>query len=241
VRFDRGAAPESVATIETIARGPIYDLSRLPNPEPARTTGYFEGLSFDYARPHLELRLPVRFPKDAFTVATELDARSLGLEGEFLTDRGKAMEVMQFELLPAMTRPNSERMRTPTLVEWARRFEQDHDPSFLVGKTRRELLEAVGYRFQSGLNSIEPTRGTVALVPSSPDRSTLSLSILLADYPTRKGRWMVVGRIVEGLEIAEAISESRHASPHSRDYRPAEPITVLSTELDSNCAALEGD
>lgn len=241
VQFLRAAAPEAVAAIERLARGPIYDADLLPRPAAAATTGYFDGLAFDYTRPHLEIRLAVRAPAAAFTVATELDAAALGLEGDRIRDAGEAMEVMQLELLPALKRPSSTRQSTPTLEEWSRRFETNsYDASFLVGKSRSELLEAIGYRFTSGLASLPANRGAVALVPASPSESLLSLAILLADHPTRTGRWMVVGEVLEGLAVAEAIALAPHARPQARDNRPLVPTLVHRAEVLTGCLSATG-
>ena len=235
VRLARAAAPGAVAALEKLARGPLYDPAVLPKPEAARTTGYFDGLAFDYARPHLEIRLPVRVPAGAFTVDAELDAAALGLDRERVADVGEAMNLMQFQLLPALKRPTSERVSTPVLEQWAKRFETDHDPAFLVGKSRQEILEAVGYRFRTGLASRRPRRGAVALVPASPTAAELSLAILLADHPTRTGRWVVVGEVVEGLDLADAISARPLAEPALRDNRPLYPVAVESVRLDATC------
>lgn len=235
LRLSRAAAPGAVAAIERLALGPIWNLDLVPRPEAARAAGYFEGLAFDYARPHLELRLPARAPGAAFSLEAELDATALGLDRERVADVGEAMDLMQFQLLPALKRPNSERVATPLLEEWARRFETDHDPAFLVGKSRQEILEAVGFRFRAGLGSLPATRGAVALVPASPTTAELSLAILLADHPTRTGRWVVVGRVAEGLDLADAISARPLAEPALRDNRPRHPVVVERARLDPTC------
>jgi len=235
LRFSPAAAPQAVAAIERLARGPILNLDLLPRPDAARATGYFDGLAFDYARPHLEIRLPARVPAAAFTVEAELDAAALGLDRELVPDVGKAMDLMQMELLPALKRPSSERASTPALEAWAKRFATDHDPAFLVGKSRQELLEAVGYRFRSGLASLPAVRGAVALVPVSPTAAELALAILFRDHPNRTGRWVVVGQVVEGLDIAESISARPLAEPALKNYRPLAPVAIDRAELSSTC------
>ena len=236
LRLARAAAPAAISAIARLATNPIYDAGVVPRPAAASATGYFDGLAFDYTRPHLEIRLAAREPVAAFTVASELDAAALGLETTLVADAGEAMNAMQFDLLPALKRPNSTRQSTPTLVEWASRFEANgFDASFLVGKSRRELFEAIGYRFTSGLASLPATRGAVALVPASPAESVLSLAILLADHPTRTGRWVVVGQVASGLEVAEALSLAPHALPQAKDYRPLVPAFVLHAEVLSSC------
>lgn len=236
LQLARAAAPEAISAIARLATNPIYDAGVIPRPEAATTTSYFDGLAFDYTRPHLEIRLAAREPAAAFTVSSELDAGALGLETSRIADVGEAMNALQFDLLPAIQRPNSTRQSTPTLVEWASRFETNgYDSSFLVGKSRRELLEAIGYRFTNGLSSLPATRGVVALVPASPTESVLSLAILLADHPTRTGRWVVIGQVASGLEVAESISLAPHALPQAKDYRPLVPAIVQNAEVLSSC------
>ncbi len=230
------AAPGAVATLAKLARGPIYDLDLLPRPEPARDRGYFDGLAFDFAKPRLELRLPARVPAAAFVVPTEIDAVALGLDRDKLADAGAAMDRLQFDLLPALKRPSAERRSTPKLEEWGRRFEVDHDPSFLIGTSRKELLEAVGYEYETGLASLPATRGTVVLVPVSPTEAELTLTILLADHPRRTGRWMVVGRVVSGLDLADQIALRPLAELALRDYRPLHPVRVDRARLDTICS-----
>lgn len=230
------SAPAAVAAIERLARGPIYDAAVLPNPGAAEGSGYFDGQPFDFAKPKLELRLAGRAPVAAFSVAAELDATALGLDDRKVADAGEAMDRLQMELLPALKRPTSERRATPRLEEWAARFEQaGYDPSFLVGTSHEELLEAIGYRFTDGLASRPALRGAVALVPSSPTEATMTLSILLADHPRRTGRWVVVGHVVSGLELADAIASRPLASVEMRNYRPLSPVTVDRASFLSSC------
>jgi len=230
------AAPGAVALIEKLALGPIYELDLVPRPDAARDRGYFDGLSFDFAKPKLEIRLPARVPAAAFVIPTELDAVALGLDRERVADAGEAMNRLQFDLLPARKRPSAERRSTPRLEEWARRFETDYDPSFLVGTSIQEIREAIGYEYRDGLESLPATRGAVALVPVSPTEAELTLTILLADHPRRTGRWMVIGRVASGLEIADRIAMRPLAQVERRDYRPLHPVQVDRGRLSANCS-----
>jgi cyclophilin family peptidyl-prolyl cis-trans isomerase len=236
IRFSRAAAPRAVAAIEKLARGPLYDARVLPHPEAAEKTGYFDGMSFDYARPHLELRLPVRVPAKAFTVEAELDAHALGLDARKVADRGEAMNKFQFELGGGLDEESGNpRVTTPTLDAWVKRYKTDYDPSFLIGKSYQELNEAIGYRYESDLSSLPANKGAVALVPVSPTEAELSLTILLVDHPIRTGRWVVVGTVVQGLDVADAISARPLAAPALRDYRPRFPVSLDRVELTSAC------
>ncbi len=251
LRFDRAASPEAIAALEQ------------------GDGSSFAGLAFDFERPHLELRLEPRPADASSTVELVNDAAALGLDRSRIADAGEAMNVLQFELLPAAQRaatrrkpevetaPETERESpgqqsgdlraedndhgeaeepaTPRLAAWRERFEKDYDPSFLVGTSRQEILEALGYRFRPGLDSQPPLRGAVALVPASPTRARLELSILLADHPTRLGKWLVVGRVASGLDVAEAISLRPLADARLDDGRPRDPLTVQTSAWLDRC------
>ena len=256
----RAAAPDPCLRLETTAGAIVLRFDRAASPEAIAALekgdgSSFAGLAFDFERPHLELRLAPRPADSDSTVELVNDAAALGLDQKRIADAGEAMNVLQFELLPAAQRAATRRKpepperenpgqqsgdlraeddgdgegeepATPQLAAWRERFEKDYDPSFLVGTSRREILEALGYRFRSGLDSKPPSRGTVALVPASPTRARLELSILLADHPTRLGKWLVVGRVVSGLDAAEAISLQPLADARLDDGRPRDPLLV---------------
>jgi len=226
IALDANAAPEAVAEIRRISRTSA-----------AGTLGSFDGGAFEFARPHVEIRLSSRRTGDDETVASEIDAAALGLDRDRIADAGEAMNVLQFELLPAAQRAVPAGTGTDELQRWRERFEKDYDPSFLVGTSRRQILEALGYRFRSGLASKPPLRGAVALVPESPTRSKLELSIFLADLPDRLGKWMVVGRVIAGFDAAEAISIRPMADLRLSDTRPQDPVVVDHAELTPRCSS----
>jgi len=224
IALDADAAPDAVAEIRRLARASA-----------AGAPGAFDGGAFEFARPHVEIRLSSRRIGDDETVASEIDAGALGLDRDRIADAGEAMNVLQFELLPAAQRAVPAGEGTGHLQRWRERFEKDYDPSFLVGTSRQQILEALGYRFRSGLASKPPLRGAVALVPESPTRSKMELSIFLADLPDRLGKWMVVGRVVADLDVAESISIRPMADLRLSDTSPRDPVVVDHAELTSRC------
>ena len=193
------------------------------------------GQSIDFARPRLELRIPPPLGSESRTIPTEIDAVELGLDRDTLADAGAAMNWIQAELYPALRRPTDQRRPTPIAEGWAKQFDATHDPSFLLGTSRRELLEAIGFRFRPGLASKPPVAGAVLLVPAAPDLATLGLCVLLADHPIRRGKWVVVGHMIEGEPVAKEISLMPLSSPAARDFRPAEPIRILTASIDAKC------
>jgi len=69
----------------------------------------------------------------------------------------------------------------------------------------------------------------VALRPVSPTVASMRLSIAITDMPQRTGRWMVIGRVVEGMETAEEISIQKlkgQGTPEAKNLEPLEPVVI---------------
>jgi cyclophilin family peptidyl-prolyl cis-trans isomerase len=212
------AAPRGVAELAAlVAEGRVY-----------------ADATFAYTRPHQEVRLrPRPGAGEPPSISTELDAAALGLDRERVRDTGQAMDVLQRELLPAFARSGKRAEPGSPLASWMDAWYRERDPAFLVGATRQAINEALGHRYERGLASRPPVRGTVALPPASPTRSRPELAFLLADMPARSGRWMVVGRVTSGLELLESIA-LRPRAPGARGHKlfePAEPLPVASVTL----------
>jgi cyclophilin family peptidyl-prolyl cis-trans isomerase len=189
--------------------------------------GSYDGLLFDWVRPRIEIRIAAPPPPAPTTIPAELDATSVGLHLLRVEDEGRAMDLLQLELERAFMRQGP--AATPQLREWIATWRAGFDAGFLVGTTRQEINEALGYRYREGLESRPAAAGAVVLIPAEPALATLALAILLRDQPARTGRWVVVGRVVEGLEVAEEISLERRE--HPRSHRPANPVSIRSAKL----------
>jgi cyclophilin family peptidyl-prolyl cis-trans isomerase len=78
-------------------------------------------------------------------------------------------------------------------------------------------------------NSEKHTRGAVSAVlqPGKPDSAGAQFFICIADQPTLDGQYTVFGRVVEGLDVAEKISES----PTDADQRLTDRIEIKSVAI----------
>ena len=75
------------------------------------------------------------------------------------------MDVLQRELLVAFAR-NGKRVEAGTpLASWLATWYRTRDPAFLVGTSRQAINEALGYRYENGLDSRPLVRGMVAVSP----------------------------------------------------------------------------
>jgi len=140
------------------------------------------------------------------------------------------MDVVQRELLKAFRERGKQLEAGSQLAGWISAWYESQDPSFLIGVSRREILEALGHVFTDGLPSRPVTRGAVALKPAEPGSSTSRITIFLTDVPNRNGRWMVIGRVVEGQSLADeiALRPLRRTRRGDRDFRPISPLEIES-------------
>ncbi len=228
------AAPTTVRRLIRWIEGPIFNPALTDGETPREAPGFYDDLEFDFTKPHLEIVTSTRSPSSLFEFETELDARALGLDERRIASVEEAMDVAQFELHKEHSRLKKRGGAQGKLGEWMRMIYETGDAAFLVGTSWQEINEALGYRYRTGLASRPAVKGAVALWPSARDRATGRLTILLADHPKRTGRWMVIGQVTEGLEVAEAISlQPLIGSPdyRNRSFRPRNPVVIESAEL----------
>lgn len=220
-------APEAVAKLLTLVRGPIFDRELVTEGPEREPVGYYDGLSFDHARPGAELATGVRPPSNAILIPTQVDAAALGLDQQRLGSSSAAMDLWQHEILPYATSIHGRREPHPRLAEWLVRWRETMRPDFLLEASQLEINEALGYRYQAGLPSLPVRRGSVGLVPASKEWSTPSLIIALTDRPELDGRRMVIGRVVDGLDLADALSRRRLTPDKTASNRPLVPVPIL--------------
>lgn len=185
----------------------------------------WDGVAIQWVRPHTEIRTGL--PRGAAPLASELSAEPLDLDAQRIEDAGAAMNAIQFELEPAFGRAGAK--ATPELQAWIATWREHFDAAFLVGVTRRQINQALGYRYQPGYATQPVRRGSVALVLDKPGSSTLALAILLRDQPKRDGCWVVVGRVETGLELVEALSIAPRLHPKS--FEPERPVRIARTRI----------
>lgn len=206
--IDQAAAPRATAAL----------LARIED-------GRFDGVAFDWVQPHVEIRTGA--PQDDQRLPSELDAVALGLDRIRIEHAGSAMEMIQRELEPAFMQAGGQ--TSAQLQDWIGQWRRTFLADFLIGVSRQQINAALGYRYQQGYASRPARRGSVALVPADPGSSSLALAILLGDLPDRDGRWVVVGQVAEGLDIAEQLSVQ--ARTHPKRHTPKEPVRIQRTRL----------
>lgn len=189
-------------------------------------------LAFDYTHPHIEIYASPLGQDVLFE--NEIDAQALGLDRDRVKDGGQAGDIIQHEVVPALNRVKRSGTADARLQDWMAKWRATENASFLVGVSRQEINEALGYPYRKGLDSRPVTKGSLTLQPASPGRARARLGIALSDLPTRLGRQMVIGRVIGGLSLADEISIRPLAVPpgmRSLDFKPKDPVAVGSVQL----------
>ena len=160
----------------------------------------------------------------------EIDADRLGLDRDLILDRGTAMDVIQDEIM-AVHLKNKQSPPTEIFRHWIETWRAERKPDFLLGLDRKRLFEGFGVVFQEGLASRPVERGSVLLRPASPEHAEPRLVFSLGDRPLKTGRWMVVGRVTQGLDHLVALSVAPLRNPVAKSGLLAKPAIVRSISV----------
>lgn len=223
------AAPKTVRELAGLIKGLRSPASDAP---PAAEGAAPRPVAFDYTHPHIEIyTTPLRA---GMVFKNEIDADALGLDKDRVPDAGRAMDIVQRELVPAINKVKKGGTVHPRLRDWMLKWRAAQDPSFLVGASRKDINEALGYPYTAGLASRPVAKGALTLKVERTGYANTRLGIALSDLPTRVGRQVVIGRLVSGLDLADQISIRPLSVPpgmKSLDYAPRDPVVIHSLQI----------
>ena len=114
---------------------------------------------------------------------------------------------------------------------YANALVQGGDPLLKDPKTPKNLFGTGGLRLQkSEFNDLKHERGVVSSVsiPNLPDSEGAQFFICLAPQPALDGKYSAFGRVTEGFEVLEKISQI----PASADGLAEKPLKILKTSID---------
>ncbi|MCB1670620.1 MAG: peptidylprolyl isomerase [Pseudomonadales bacterium] len=187
------------------------------------TPRYYDGMSFERLIPGLLIQAgsPAQnaFGEPAEQLDDEINATALGLDrmpavlpdGSFnpilqISDRESLEDTVLIPLYRAMG-INS----VADIAE--RQYEIDRR---LRELTVKQVYENLGYRYTDRHPTRPISRGSVALANSGPNSNGPEFFIALSPAEWLDGRYTVIGRVVEGMEVADRISQRRSVRPGGR-------------------------
>lgn len=221
------AAPVAVNQLLRLVEGPIFrDEFTTAGPD-RELVGYFDGLFFDHARRGHEVGTSIRSPSSSMLIRMQMDATALGLEDRRVESSSDAMEIWQNEIVPYEGSIHGRKDPPGLLGEWMTEWKETMRPDFLVGASRKDINEALGYVYETGLPSLPVRRGAVGLRRISKEWTTPAIIIALNDRPDLDGRRMIIGNLISDIEIVDQISRRRLTPTKSERNRPLNPTPIL--------------
>ena len=219
VRLNRAGAPRHAAAFAARACGPAGPPlvgSVVCRKQPG---GY---VTFGCAPAPGPYRRP-RPPAGAPRIAPEIDAVALGLDRRRLDDPALAGRLWDEWIAPRALRLRARGRPDRRLEAWiaARAAPARRDP--LLGRSLREIYEAIGFRYRKGLSGRRLVRGAVADATLGPEGGDGRFLVALEPIPEREGRTTVFGEVVAGIDVIEAISRL----PTNRTRAPAVRVTSV--------------
>jgi peptidyl-prolyl cis-trans isomerase A (cyclophilin A) len=88
----------------------------------------------------------------------------------------------------------------------------------------KQLYELMGYVYTEKHDSTPPNRGVIAMANSGPNTNSSQFFITVGDAPWLTGKHTVFGRVIEGMGVADALSEL----PTDAQGRTGTPIVIRS-------------
>lgn len=211
------AAPRNVQHFLDLAdaRLPVPDGNPGSGNSSATPINYYDGLSFHriLSNTLIQAGAPERVNRmrPTQTVADEINARGLGLEQQRVLDDsgrphqwlniGDRTDFQEKVLLPLYRSMN---IRNEADLQ----SQQSAILQRLQSMNLLQLHELQGYRYDGNLPSRRPVRGSVMMVNRGPGTNDGEFFITLTDTPWLTGSSTVIGRVVQGMAVAEQIGSS---------------------------------
>ncbi len=203
-------APENTAHLMALAQGEI-ELTDEANGFTFQPR-YYDGMRFHRVIPGFVIQTgsPAYHSLGApeQLLDNEINAEALGLDQEPLLNSDGSVNARlnlgnQEDFAAAVLAPLYEDMGIESVAQLESRQFAVMDR--LQSLTVQQVYELQGYRFDDSLRSRPITRGIVALANRGPGTNGTEFFIALADLPSLTGKYTVVGRVVEGLEVVDQI------------------------------------
>lgn len=214
-------APRNVQNFLALAEGEVEITDRQSGQ--TFSPRYFDGMTFHRVIPGFLIQTgnpsENAFGEPAETLADEINASSLGLDRmpAVLAD-GSFNPILQIsdreELEETLLAPLYRALGIESTQEIADR--QDELDQQLRTLTLKQVYENLGYRYTEQHPTRPIIRGTVALANSGPNTNGAEFFISLTPADWLNGRYTVIGRVVEGMDVVERINQQPAARGRNR-------------------------
>jgi cyclophilin family peptidyl-prolyl cis-trans isomerase len=216
-------APQNVERFLSLAAGEVEFVDSVANSR--FTPRYYDGMRFHRVLPGFVIQAgspnyhPLGSPDQLLD--DEINAFSLGLDRlPILAEDGSVNPVLnvgsQAQFGERVLSHVYAGMGIDTVAELESR--QSDVVQNLRELTVMRLYEQEGYEYQNEFTTRGISRGTVALANDGPNRNGPEFFIALDDLAWLNGRYTVIGRVVEGMDVADQIGNTA-VDPQAFDPR----------------------
>ena len=218
-------APENVERFLALAAGEVEFFDALSNRNYAPR--YFDGMRFHRVVPGFVIQggspnyHPLGMPDELLD--DEINANALGLDRlPVLAEDGSVNPILnvqtQKDFGERVLTPLYDELNIDSLDEVDSR--QSDITTALQSLTVMRLYEYEGFDYQNQFPTRGISRGTVALANDGPNRNGPEFFIALTDSEWLNGRYTVIGRVVEGMEVADDIGTT---AIDPTEFNPSSP------------------
>ncbi len=161
-----------------------------------------------------------------FQFEDEINADALGLDKELAMQDGQPHKALlirsQEQFSEEVVKVAIKKLGIKTPEEFDQRKEELN--AALATLTLKEIFEHMGYKYDTSRGSHPMSRGTIAMANSGPNTNGSQFFLNMVDNDYLNGKHTVFGRIVEGMEVVDAMQKVKLDGLN----KPLEPITIKS-------------
>lgn len=228
VELFKSAAPKTVENFIELAEGRREFVDPLTNEKVLRP--FYDGLIFH--RVIKEFMIQGGCPEGTgnggpgYFFEDEMNAESLGLHKENAVNRKGPHKWLiirsQREFNEKLVKPFLSRIDINSQEDLeAREKEVIREVKKL---SLKDVYKLMGYHYSDELESYKPEKGVLAMANSGPNSNGSQFFINLKDTPWLTGRHTVFGKVIQGMEVVEALG----AVEVDKLMRPVSPVRIIS-------------
>ncbi len=210
VEMLRQEAPNNVQHFLALAAGEIEIVNAVTNEQ--AFSRYYDGMRFHRVIPGFIIQAgsPIyhAFGAPVNTLTDEINAEALGLNLTKAMNEDGTFNAMlnintKSDFDAEILKPLYRRMGIDTIAALISR--QDEVLQALQNLTVKAVYENQGYSYRSNALTRPISRGVIALANQGPNTNGPEFFISLSDAPWLSGKHTVIGKVVEGMEVVDAI------------------------------------